>query len=149
MFIPDVDDLKTEKEKSLEIENSVLQKMINSIVSTLKINDQDMTQSKEFKEEIKKYEEMLWNWLFKPVQKEISLKEFEEKLKQNMPKFVDGVMKEDQLKAKIVELECKSADQAWENLLLKSNPQLTPEDPLVTWMLQLLNIAKSVIEAKP
>ena len=45
MFILDVDDLKTEKEKSLEIENSVLQKMINSIISTLKINDQDMTQN--------------------------------------------------------------------------------------------------------
>jgi len=54
-----------------------------------------MTQTKEFKEEMRKYEEMLRNWQFKPVQKDISLREFEEKLKQNMPKFIETVMKED------------------------------------------------------
>ena len=57
-----------------------------------------MTQTKEFKEEMRKYEEMLWNWQFKPVQKEISLWESEEKLKQNMPKFIESVMREDLLK---------------------------------------------------
>ena len=54
-----------------------------------------MTQTKEFKEEMRKYEEMLRNWQFKPVQKEILLREFEEKLKQSMPKFIETVMKED------------------------------------------------------
>ena len=66
--------------------------MLNSVVTTLKVTNEDFTQSQEFKDEMRKYEQMIKERQKEKNEIQISLKEFEEKLKENMPAFVKNAL---------------------------------------------------------